>query len=72
MEFGKMLRELRRKAGLSQSELAQRAKLPLRSIQNWEIEHRVPKASALLALADALGADVGELLRATAPKKKRK
>jgi transcriptional regulator with XRE-family HTH domain len=70
MEFKTMLQKLRKAAGLSQSQLAERTRLPLRSIQNWEIGHRIPKATALLALANALEVDVGALIQAlNSPKK---
>ena len=39
MTFGQNLQKLRERAGLSQSDLARRAGLSLRSLQNWEIEH---------------------------------
>ena len=62
MSLAEKLKRLREGAGLSQSALAERAGLSLRSIQNWEQGHRLPKAAAVLALAEALKADVGELL----------
>jgi transcriptional regulator with XRE-family HTH domain len=57
MEFGKKLQELREKAGLSQSELGAKSGIPTRTIQNWEITDRVPRADALFKLAAALGVD---------------
>jgi transcriptional regulator with XRE-family HTH domain len=73
VRFGKMLQELRKKAGLTQAELASRSGLPLRSVQNWERSHRVPRAAAILALAEALKAPVEELMRgvAASPKKRK-
>jgi transcriptional regulator with XRE-family HTH domain len=62
MGFGDALKALREKAGLSQSELATRSGLSLRSIQNWEQGHRIPRSQALLALADAVGVSVEQLL----------
>jgi putative transcriptional regulator len=66
MRFADMLREVREKAGLSQSALAERAGLPVRSIQNWEQGHRTPRALAVLTLAKALGVGPGQLLLALA------
>jgi transcriptional regulator with XRE-family HTH domain len=59
-------------AGLSQAELAGRAGLSLRSIQNWEQGHRRPKADALLAMSKPLKVSVETLValvagRAEAP-----
>jgi transcriptional regulator with XRE-family HTH domain len=53
---------MREKVGLSQMELARRARLSLRSIQNWEQGHRLPRAQALLALARGVGVSVEKLL----------
>jgi transcriptional regulator with XRE-family HTH domain len=58
--FGERLQELRLRAGLSQSELAAKAALPLRTIQNWEIGRREPRAGALFQVASALGISVEE------------
>jgi transcriptional regulator with XRE-family HTH domain len=72
--FGAMLQELRKRSGLTQAELARRSGLPLRSIQNWEGSHRVPRAEAVLALARALGTPVENLLTSvarTTPKRRR-
>ena len=57
---------MREKAGLSQSALAKRSGLPVRSIQNWEQGHRIPRGRAVLALAKALGVRPGQLLLAVA------
>src|SRR5689334_11558288 len=62
MGFGDMLKTMREKAGLSQSQLAERSGLSLRSIQNWEQGHRVPRAQMLLALARGVGVPVEKLL----------
>jgi len=62
MRFGAMLQAYRKKAGMTQAQLAERSGLPLRSLQNWEAGHRMPRAEALLALARAVGATVEQLL----------
>jgi transcriptional regulator with XRE-family HTH domain len=62
MTFGKNLQALRARSGLSQSALAQRAGIPVKSIQNWEIDRSQPRIEALPKLARALGVEVGELL----------
>jgi transcriptional regulator with XRE-family HTH domain len=75
MGFEAMLKRARERAGLTQQALAERTGLPLRSIQNWEQGHRVPRVGVLLTLARALRANVEQLLLAMAeaaqpPKKK--
>lgn len=62
MRFGQTLRRLRVAAGLSQAALAAKSGLSLRSIQNWEQGHRVPRVQTLLALAGTLGVSVDSLL----------
>src|SRR5205807_485434 len=61
--FGVRLRELREKAGLSQSGLAEGAGVPIDSIQNWEQGRTRPRIEALGKLARALGVTVDELLQ---------
>jgi transcriptional regulator with XRE-family HTH domain len=62
MGFPEVLHRMRERAGLSQSELAKKAGVPVRSIQNWEQGHRRPRAPALLDLARALGVAVESLI----------
>jgi transcriptional regulator with XRE-family HTH domain len=62
MAFREMLRELREKAGLSQSGLAKKAGLSVRSIQNWEQGHRGPSAQGVFALSEGLGVPAEILL----------
>jgi transcriptional regulator with XRE-family HTH domain len=62
MGFGERLKRAREWAGLSQAELARRAGLSVRNVQNWEQGHREPMASHLPALAAALGVGVEALL----------
>ncbi len=72
MRFGETLPKLPEQSGMSQSELAEKSGLPLRSIQNWEQKHREPRAQALLALARALGVSVEALIVGNMPKVKPK
>jgi transcriptional regulator with XRE-family HTH domain len=67
MRFGAMLQAYRKKAGMTQAQLAERTGIPLRSIQNWEIGHRMPRPHALLSLARAVGITVEQLLTETPP-----
>jgi transcriptional regulator with XRE-family HTH domain len=57
------LRTLRESAGLSQSEVADRAELSLSLIAKMEQGRKAdPRASTLLALAEALGVRPGQLI----------
>lgn len=60
--FGKKLKELRKKAGLTQRELAEQTGLHITTIANYEIDNREPKANQLKILANTLGINVEELL----------
>jgi putative transcriptional regulator len=72
MPFGDKLQRMREAARLSQDDLASKAGLSLRSIQNWEQGHRIPKAAALLALSKALQCSPEKLLaELTAPPAKK-
>lgn len=63
MLFGDTLKELRKKQGLSQKELAQEAGVTTRSIQNYESNNRHPKDVAILNnLAKALKTNVNILM----------
>lgn len=72
-ELGERIRRLREAAKLTQVELATRAGVSLRNVQNWEQGHRTPRVERLLPLAHALGVTVDALLTpAILPPAKRK
>jgi transcriptional regulator with XRE-family HTH domain len=58
------LRELRKAAGLTQRELADRAGVSQRGLAQWETGRRQPAWASVLALADALGVDCRAFARA--------
>lgn len=63
MEFGEKVRMLRRKKHLSQTELAERLGVALRTVRGWEADGRRPRQTVLYErLAEELGCGV-ELLR---------
>lgn len=64
MLFGDKIKELRNLAKMSQQELANRAGLSLRSIQNYESNQRYPKDVAILnKLCAALNTTIEELMK---------
>jgi transcriptional regulator with XRE-family HTH domain len=67
MNFGAVLRHYRLRAGLTQRQLAERAGVPVRSVENWEINHRVPRMPTTVALARALGVSVDEMMACKLP-----
>ncbi len=62
MAFGSRLRRLRENRGLSQAQLAEKAGVPIDSVQNWEQGRTRPRLEALGKLAGALGASVDALV----------
>ena len=63
MSFGSRLKKARSKAGLQQKELAERAGVSLRTLQNWEGDKRRPSQfDAVGKVAAVLGVSATELL----------
>jgi transcriptional regulator with XRE-family HTH domain len=62
MSFGSALQRLREQAGLSQSQLALKASVPIDSLRNWEQGRVLPRIDAVIRLARALGVTVDELV----------
>ena len=60
--FGANLKALRRKAGLTQSQLADKIGVSLLTLFRWEKDERQPRMSEIKALAKALGVSEAELL----------
>lgn len=71
-EFGAMLKTLREKAGLSQTELAKRLGIYQSSIARWENGQGEPGVSLVKPLATILAVDVETLVSLPAPKSARK
>jgi transcriptional regulator with XRE-family HTH domain len=74
--MGEQFQRVRQAQNLTQAELARRAKVPVRSLQEWEQGTRIPRFDRVIQLADALGVSLDELAGRTAheppAKKKRK
>ncbi len=59
------LQQKRKEAGLSQSQLAAKSGVPLRTLQHYEIgdkDIRKAAVETVLALAEALGCDLKEII----------
>ncbi|HVH72141.1 MAG TPA: helix-turn-helix transcriptional regulator [Candidatus Dormibacteraeota bacterium] len=59
---GRHLAELRKAAGLSQTELAEVLEVPQSNIAFWEQSDKPPRSDLLPKMAEALGVTVAELL----------
>jgi transcriptional regulator with XRE-family HTH domain len=65
------LQRLREAAGLSQSQLAKQAGVPVGTLQGWEQARRLPRLEAAVRLADALGITLDELVGRESPRRKK-
>ena len=57
------MREMRKRVGITQTELARRMGVRQNTVGQWERGTRQPRAEMLPDLADALGCTLDELLR---------
>lgn len=62
MDYGKILKEHRENAGLSQQQLAKATNLSQQGISCWEQNLRTPNITACIQLADFYGISVDELI----------
>ena len=58
MTTGELIREARKKAGLTQAQLAEKLNIPYQSISQWERGLRRPKVNTLYRIAAALGTNI--------------
>ena len=65
MTFSEKLVGLRRKAGLSQEELASRLEVSRQAVSKWESGASDPSTTNLMALAKLFGTTAEELLKET-------
>jgi uncharacterized protein len=72
MAFAKMLKDIRTKAGLSQTELAKKAGLSQNAISAWEKGIREPSWAAVQALCAAMGLDCNAFAEKPTAKAKKK
>ncbi len=69
-KFGVHLVELRKAAGLSQNQLADKLGVPQSNISFWEQWEKPPRGEVLPKLAEALGVSMDELLNFKAPSRR--
>ena len=63
MKFEEKLTTLRKKAGMSQEELAERIDVSRQAISRWELGSTLPDAPNLLKLSDLFSVSIDYLLR---------
>ena len=62
IKIGKFIAECRKKAGITQMQLAERLGITDRAVSKWETGKAMPDSSLMLELCDILGINVNELL----------
>jgi transcriptional regulator with XRE-family HTH domain len=65
--MGQKLQRLRMVAGMSQSELAAAAGVPLGTLRNWEQDRRVPLLDTAAQVARTLGVSLDEMVESSPP-----
>ena len=63
MTFGENLQFLRKRAGLTQEELAEKMEVSRQSVSKWESNAAYPEMDAILRLCDLFGVDMDTFLR---------
>lgn len=62
MTIGQLIKAARKKAGMTQLELAQRLQIPFQSVSQWERGLRNPKPETIEKIASAIGVDYMDLV----------
>ncbi len=62
LKIGRFIAERRKKAGLTQMQLAEKLNITDRAISKWETGKSLPDSSIMLELCDVLGISVNDLL----------
>ena len=68
-EFGNHLYQLRKKAGLSQSQLGEKVGVSNKAVSKWENGRNMPGLDIVRRVADILGVSVDDLLSSASPEK---
>jgi transcriptional regulator with XRE-family HTH domain len=59
---GEKLQRLRKAAGLSQSQLARLARVPVSALRNWEQDRRLPLLNSATRIASSLDVGLEQLI----------
>jgi transcriptional regulator with XRE-family HTH domain len=66
---GQRLQRLRQAAGLSQSQLATAADVPIGTLRNWEQDRRAPLLDTAARVSQAIGVSLDELAGTAGPER---
>lgn len=62
MKIGEQIAIARKKAGLTQTDVAERLNLSVSMISAWESGIRIPKLNTIIRICNAIGCDTSEIL----------
>ena len=62
MKIGKQIAIARKKAGLTQTDVAKKLNLSVSMISAWESGIRIPKLDTIIRICNAIGCDTSEIL----------
>ena len=71
MSLGEKIREQRKKAGLSQEQLAEKLNVSRQAITKWETGKGIPDVANLIAISDEFGLSLDELIKGDVAVKKK-
>lgn len=63
MSLGEKIKDCRKKAGLSQEQLAEKLNVSRQAITKWETDKGIPDISNLVAICDEFGLSLDELIK---------
>ena len=69
MTLGQRIQELRKRAGLTQEQLAEQLGVTRQAVSKWESDNGVPELDALIALSRYFKLTLGELLGVEEPRR---
>ena len=67
MTFGGRIQDCRRRAGLSQEQLAAQLGVPHQAVREWELDSAQPELDKVVAMAACFGVTTDEMLLGRAP-----
>ena len=65
--MGERIQQLRKAAGLSQEQLAEKLDVSRQSVSKWELNDAVPELAKVIAISELFGVSTDELLKGKAP-----
>ncbi len=71
MSLGETIRECRKKAELSQEQLAGKLNVSRQAITKWETDKGIPDVTNLIAISDEFGLSLDELIKGNATVKRK-